>query len=80
MKIELNEESRFSVGDEIYFLTLESGVTKIKQGKVITVNVSFYDGGHIVEYKASGGYRVPEGSAWASRYECEFQSSWHKTC
>lgn len=78
MKIELNEETRFSIGDTIYFLKTGQHGIEFKHAEVISIEIHFYKEGKNIQYITHGGYKVYDWSAWASEQEAKVQLGWQQ--
>ena len=77
MKIELNEETRFSIGDTIYYFkyTNRDGHF-INNDKVVCIQIRVTEHWTNIAYMTQCGDSVYDFSAFASLEECKNHSSW----
>lgn len=78
MKLELNQETRFSIGDRIYYWkATNNGRIEIISDMVVWVEVRFTEQYTNIEYKTQWGDSVPDFSAFACEKECRDNTCKH---
>ena len=69
MKLNSDQETRFSIGDKIWFVKTTADGPKPIWDEVISIRVDFYNNSTTVQYVTIGGNWVYDWSAFASEDE-----------
>lgn len=78
MKLNLDQDTRFSIGDKIWFVKMTAEGPKPIWDEVISIRVNFYKNSTTVQYVTIGGNWVYDWSAFASEGELTTHTSWEQ--
>lgn len=78
MKLNLDQETRFSIGDKIWFVKMTAEGPKPIWDEVISIRVNFYKNSTTVQYVTIGGNWVYDWSALATEDELTVHTSWEQ--